>query len=104
MGSGSFLVQVCRWLGDRVVEAWYQEEAIGAVIDVDGQHHEQDCSRAFAQATEERIIIARRLVAERCIYGIDINPLAVGWQALRLAGDSGQGAALRVPGSQLALG
>ena len=40
MGSGSFLVQVCRWLGDRVIEAWHQEEASGAVIDVDGQHHE----------------------------------------------------------------
>ena len=41
MGSGSFLVQVCRWLGDRVVEAWHQEEAAGAVIDVDGKHHDK---------------------------------------------------------------
>ena len=78
MGSGSFLVQVCRWLGDRVVEAWHNEEASGAVIDVDGEHHETGAAvEPLPRATEERIIIARRLVAERCIYGIDINPLAV---------------------------
>lgn len=78
MGSGSFLVQVCRWLGDRVVEAWHQEETAGAVIDVDGEHHAAGAAvEPLPRATEERIIIARRLVAERCIYGIDINPLAV---------------------------
>ena len=78
MGSGSFLVQVCRWLGDRVVEAWHHEESSGAVIDVDGQHHAAGAAvEPLPKATEERIIIARRLVAERCIYGIDINPLAV---------------------------
>ena len=26
---------------------------------------------------EERLVVARRLVAERCIYGVDINPFAV---------------------------
>src|SRR5690606_9479811 len=26
---------------------------------------------------EERTLTARRLVAERCLYGVDINPLAV---------------------------
>ena len=66
MGSGSFLVQVCRWLGDRVLEAWHHEEAIGAVIDVDGQHHVAGAAvEPLPRATEERIIIARRLVAER---------------------------------------
>jgi hypothetical protein len=27
MGSGAFLVQACRWLADRLVEAWSQVEA-----------------------------------------------------------------------------
>ena len=26
---------------------------------------------------EERLLTARRLIAERCLYGVDINPLAV---------------------------
>ena len=32
---------------------------------------------ALSQDTEERAIIARRLIAERCLYGVDRNPLAV---------------------------
>jgi hypothetical protein len=27
--------------------------------------------------TEARTVIARRLIAERCLYGVDLNPLAV---------------------------
>lgn len=78
MGSGSFLVQVCRWLGDRVVEAWQEEEFNGAVIDVDGVCHLAGASVELMPVdAEERVLIARRLVAERCIYGIDLNPQAV---------------------------
>ena len=78
MGSGSFLVQVCRWLGDRVVEAWHQEEASGAVIDVDGEHHAAGAAvEPLPRMIEERAAVARRLIAERCLYGVDINPLAV---------------------------
>ena len=29
MGSGAFLVQVCRWLSEKLVEAWDDEEAKG---------------------------------------------------------------------------
>ena len=29
MGSGAFLVQACRWLSERLVEAWSREEAAG---------------------------------------------------------------------------
>ena len=31
----------------------------------------------LSQDVEERAIVARRLVAERCLYGVDKNPLAV---------------------------
>ena len=27
MGSGAFLVQVCRWLSERLCEAWYDAES-----------------------------------------------------------------------------
>ena len=40
MGSGAFLVQACRFLSARLVEAWAIEEAAGRVVDLTGQVHE----------------------------------------------------------------
>lgn len=78
MGSGAFLVQACRWLGDRLVEAWSQAEASGGVVGVDGEMLKSaDESELLPRDAEERTVIARRLVAERCLYGVDMNPLAV---------------------------
>jgi hypothetical protein len=72
MGSGAFLVAACRYLADRIVEAW----------DVEGN---LEASRALvhraegtADAEVEPVVLrARRLVAEHCLYGVDVNPLAV---------------------------
>lgn len=78
MGSGAFLVQVCRFLSERLVEAWAREEAEGCSIDVEGRI--RGSSEAFDPLpceTEERTVIAKRLIAERCLYGVDLNPLAV---------------------------
>ena len=36
MGSGAFLVQVCRWLAERLLESWASEEDKGRHIDVEG--------------------------------------------------------------------
>lgn len=78
MGSGAFLVQACRWLADRLVEAWAQSEAQGKMINVDGRVADTDANiEALPRDTEARTIIARRLIAERCLYGVDLNPLAV---------------------------
>lgn len=78
MGSGAFLVQVCRWLGDRVVEAWVDAEIEGKAVTVDGEVRDSlDGLEPLPTDLEERVLIARRLVAERCIYGVDVNPLAV---------------------------
>ena len=78
MGSGAFLVQVCRYLGDRLVESWSFEETLGKAITVDGEAVESLGSSEFMPTDpEERAILAKRLVAERCLYGIDINPMAV---------------------------
>jgi len=80
MGSGAFLVQACRWLSDRLVEAWSVTEARGKRIDSEGRIVDAAAAGGFdplSQDAEERAIVARRLVAERCLYGVDKNPLAV---------------------------
>ncbi len=66
MGSGAFLVEACRYLSARLVEAW--EEA--------GEDRAPDDSPLPADA-DERLALTRRLVADRCLYGVDKNPLAV---------------------------
>lgn len=60
MGSGAFLVEACGWLADRVVEAWAR-----------------DGSLAARQAEGDPVLAARRLVAQRCLYGVDRNRFAV---------------------------
>ena len=77
MGSGAFLVQVCRFLSERLVEAWAREEDAGHVVGIGG--HVADGAPVDPMPTdpEERAVLARRLVAERCLYGVDLNPLAV---------------------------
>ena len=78
MGSGAFLVQACRWLADRLVEAWSQAEGSGKTVSVDGQALDApDTQEPLPRDTEARTVIARRLIAERCLYGVDLNPLAV---------------------------
>jgi hypothetical protein len=78
MGSGAFLVQACRWLADRLVEAWALTEAQGRTVGIDGRAMVADANvEALTRDTEARTIIARRLIAERCLYGVDLNPLAV---------------------------
>lgn len=78
MGSGAFLVQVCRWLADRLVEAWDAEERSGRSISIEGSVLEQPGeTELMPRDKAERVIIGRRLIASRCIYGVDINPMAV---------------------------
>jgi type I restriction-modification system DNA methylase subunit len=78
MGSGAFLVQACRWLSDRLVEAWSQVEATGKTVSVDGEVLDAGVAKEpLPRDSEARTVIARRLIAERCLYGVDLNPLAV---------------------------
>jgi hypothetical protein len=78
MGSGAFLVQACRWLADRLVEAWAQAEARSHTVGADGRVADADANvEPLPRDTEARTIVARRLIAERCLYGVDLNPLAV---------------------------
>ena len=73
MGSGGFLVQVVRYLAERVVEAMQVEGQKSKVGEADFGLLTFD----NLSSDEDRLVYARRLVAERCIYGVDKNPLAV---------------------------
>ncbi|WP_156635763.1 DNA methyltransferase [Methylobacterium sp. Leaf123] len=75
MGSGAFLVAVCRWLSERLVEAWSNHEATAGYVD--DQVSTDQSSAHLSNSLEERAIIARQLIAEKCIYGVDQNPIAV---------------------------
>lgn len=78
MGSGAFLVQVCRWLSERLLEAWAQSESYGKYITSNGIVVDSISNQEpMTTDAEERLVTARRLVSERCLYGVDINPLAV---------------------------
>ncbi|MHB8135975.1 MAG: Eco57I restriction-modification methylase domain-containing protein [Anaerolineaceae bacterium] len=82
MGSAGFLVQVIRYLSERLVEAWDILNPEGSNPDLritpEGQPASGKPGELIIPADdEERLVLARRLVADRCIYGVDKNPLAV---------------------------
>ncbi len=68
MGSGAFLVEACRALGERLVAAWARWPE----------------TRPAIPADEDEELHARRLVAQRCLYGVDKNPRAVDLARLSL--------------------
>ena len=76
-GSGAFLVQACRYLSELLVEAWEQaeKELPGKVrITPYGELSEgAPIDQPIPLDTEERFIYARRLVAQRCLFGVDVN-------------------------------
>lgn len=77
-GSGAFLVEACRYLSLRLVEAWNIEEGKGLHIGIDGDARELlGVLEPLPKNMDDRLLIARRLVAQSCLYGVDINHLAV---------------------------
>jgi hypothetical protein len=81
MGSGAFLVAACRYLADRLVEAWQAEGRADALT----MELHRSAGRIGADAEVNAILLdARRKVAEHCLYGVDINPLAVEMAKLSL--------------------
>ena len=87
-GSGAFLVQADRYLSERLVEAW--EDAEKRHPGVPGITPEGSASTGAANEqliprdTDERLTYARRIVAQRCLYGVDKNPLAAEMAKLSL--------------------
>ncbi len=88
MGSGAFLVQTCRYLAGKLVESWQQAEAEHpgqVVIAPEGTlsgARPEECP--IPKDADERLAVARRIVADRCLYGVDKNPLAVEMAKLSL--------------------
>ena len=78
MGSAAFLVATCRYLSEKLITAWKAEEDTGKEINVDGQAFEPGSgAELMPKELDDRLLVARRLIAERCIYGVDMNPMAV---------------------------
>ncbi|MFD9959216.1 Eco57I restriction-modification methylase domain-containing protein [Amycolatopsis sp. NPDC058986] len=67
MGSGAFLVSACRYLAERLVQAWERD---GVPDDVAVLLDDKD-------DREGLLLAARRLVAARCLYGVDRDDMAV---------------------------
>jgi type I restriction-modification system DNA methylase subunit len=67
MGSGAFLVETCRLLADQLVTAWVTHKSLPKL-----------------PPNEEPVVLARRLVAQQCLYGVDKNPFAVDLAKLSL--------------------
>ena len=68
MGSGAFLVEACRQLAARLALAWARHQG----------------TRPEIPADEDEDLLARRLVAQRCLYGVDRNPMATDLARLSL--------------------
>ena len=67
MGSGAFLVEACRYLGEKLEKAWIAHGQMPAI-----------------PADQDPLLRARRIVAQRCLYGVDRNPFAVNLAKLSL--------------------
>src|SRR5207237_8297031 len=67
MGSAAFLVEADRQLGDALVKSW---------------HAHRQAPRL--PPDEDEVLHARRLIAQRCLYGVDKNPMAVDLAKLSL--------------------
>ena len=79
LGSGAFLVAAARYLADRLVEAWVREgdpRAAGYLAPTGEQPRDVDADPV--------VVEARRQVIEHCLYGVDINPMAVEMAKLSL--------------------
>jgi len=87
-GSGAFLVQACRYLSARLLEAWdeVQRANPGTVrITPEGQPSTgQPGEMLIPDDPDERQTYALRIVAQRCLYGVDKNPLAAEMAKLSL--------------------
>lgn len=62
-GSGAFLVAAARYLADRLLEAWDREGITRGDVD--------------ASSRQRWLVEAIREVIAHCLYGVDINPMAV---------------------------
>ncbi|SDT42906.1 hypothetical protein SAMN05216371_2263 [Streptomyces sp. TLI_053] len=82
MGSGAFLVAACRYLADRLIDAWVREKRQDAIDFRSGRV--VDTVTAVDAESDPIVVKARREIIEHCLYGVDINPAAVEMAKLSL--------------------
>lgn len=87
-GSGAFLVQAARYMAERLLEAWeaVEKDATGAMkITPFGEPSTGEADeQLIPDDSHERVVYARRIVAQCCLYGVDVNPLATEMAKLSL--------------------
>ncbi|MFD5058850.1 MULTISPECIES: Eco57I restriction-modification methylase domain-containing protein [unclassified Streptomyces] len=82
VGSAAFLVAACRYLGDRLIEAWENEGRTDAMTYRAGRAVD---AVTAADAEQDPVVVeSRRQIIEHCLYGVDINPMAVEMAKLSL--------------------
>jgi hypothetical protein len=84
MGSGAFLVAACRYLAARLLEAWSGLGSPDQWTVFGEPRSETSTQLGIPSDPAEREVLAQRLIAERCLYGVDKNPLAVEMAKLSL--------------------
>lgn len=67
VGSGAFLVEACRQLAEALVTAWHYHESTPSI-----------------PPDEDEVLLAKRAIAQKCLYGVDRNPMAVDLSKLSL--------------------
>ena len=87
-GSAAFLVAAARYLSSRLVEAWEAAQSEhGAGVQITPYGHPSSGlpeEELIPPNPDERGLYALRIVVERCLYGVDRNPLAVEMAKLSL--------------------
>ncbi|RZU75501.1 hypothetical protein EV384_4045 [Micromonospora kangleipakensis] len=79
MGSAAFLVAAARYLAVHLIEAWSREGDDRAL-----PHQQRGIDRPVDADEDPLVIEARRQIIEHCLYGVDINPMAVEMAKLSL--------------------
>jgi len=82
MGSGAFLVAACRYLASKLIEAWSLEGNVDALRALTASPVESGLARDVA--ADPLVVKARREIIEHCLYGVDINEMAVEMAKLSL--------------------
>ncbi|MFF0232684.1 Eco57I restriction-modification methylase domain-containing protein [Micromonospora sp. NPDC005254] len=79
MGSAAFLVAAARYLAGHLIEAWSREGHERALA-----YQQREVDRPVDADEDPLVVEARRQIIEHCLYGVDINPMAVEMAKLSL--------------------
>ena len=82
MGSGAFLVAACRYLAGKLIEAWSAKGNVDAQLLL--AEPPVESGLALDVTADPLVIKARREIIEHCLYGVDINEMAVEMAKLSL--------------------